>query len=95
MIYGNASAMDKLELGMNKAQVLDIMGGPVATEADADKGEEKLVFKKMRHTISEWPRLFFVTIRDGKVVRWGEQVDKGSAVIQQEQTINVNTLKSN
>lgn len=76
MIYGTASSFDDLRLGMNKEQVVEVLGKPVSVAADGDKREEYLVYKKMKHTISEWPRTYQVTLRDGKVVKWGEQYDE-------------------
>lgn len=73
MVYGTASGFDKLQVGMTKDQVIDAVGEPVATEADGDRHEEYLIYKKMKHAVSEWPRTYKVTLRDGHVVKWGEQ----------------------
>jgi outer membrane protein assembly factor BamE (lipoprotein component of BamABCDE complex) len=73
IVYGTASDFEKISVGMTKPQVIDILGGPVAVAADADKGEEYLVYKRMKHAISEWPRTYTVTLRNGKVVKYGEQ----------------------
>lgn len=79
-IYGTATGLNNLELGMTKSQVIDLLGEPVSIAADGDKDEEYLVYKKMKHAISDWPRTYQVTLRNGKVVKWGEQY--------QEQNIN-------
>lgn len=76
MIYGTASEFEKLSLDMSKEQVIGILGSPISVGADGDKGEEYLVYKKMKHAISEWPRTYQVTLRNGKVVKWGEQYDE-------------------
>lgn len=76
MIYGTASEFEKLSLDMSKEQVIGILGSPTSVGADGDKGEEYLVYKKMKHAISEWPRTYQVTLRNGKVVKWGEQYDE-------------------
>lgn len=76
MIYGNASDFNHLEVGMEKARVIEILGDPSATHADGDKKEEYLIYKRMKHTISEWPRTYQVTLRDGKVVKWDEQYEE-------------------
>ncbi len=76
MIYGTASKFDELQIGMTKEQVIDVMGSPVSVAADGDKHEEYLIYKKMKHTISAWPRTYQVTLRDGKVVKWGEQYEE-------------------
>lgn len=73
MIYGTATDFEKVSIGMTKAEVIAAIGSPVSVAADGDKGEETLVYKRMKHAISEWPRTYAVTLRDGKVVRYGEQ----------------------
>ncbi|GDY01101.1 hypothetical protein LBMAG49_04300 [Planctomycetota bacterium] len=76
LIYGTASDFDKLSLGMTKAQVIQTLGAPVSVSADGDKGEEYLIYKRMKHAISAWPRTYSVTIRSGKVVKYGEQYEE-------------------
>ena len=76
MIYGTASDFEKISLGMTKAQVIQTLGSPVSVSADGDKGEEYLIYKRMKHAISEWPRTYSVTLRDGTVVKYGEQYDE-------------------
>ncbi|WP_193222335.1 outer membrane protein assembly factor BamE [Alkalilimnicola sp. S0819] len=73
MIYGTAAEFDDLSLGMSRAEVVEILGSPAAVQADGDKDEVYLIFKKMEHAISDWPRTYRVTLRDGKVVKWSEQ----------------------
>ena len=75
-IYGTAADFEKISLGMTKAEVIRILGSPVSVSADADKGEEQLIYKRMKHAISAWPRTYSVVLRDGKVVRYGEQYDE-------------------
>ena len=76
MVYGTASDFDKIKLGMTKAQVVATLGSPVAVGADGDKGEEYLIYKRMKHAISEWPRTYEVVIRNGVVVKYGEQYEE-------------------
>lgn len=76
IVYGTASDFEKLSLGMSKAQVIQTLGSPVSVSADGDKGEEELIFKRMKHAISAWPRTYSVTLRDGKVVKYGEQYEE-------------------
>jgi outer membrane protein assembly factor BamE (lipoprotein component of BamABCDE complex) len=76
VIYGTASDFDKVELGMTKAQVVAALGAPVSVGADADKGEEYLIYKRMKHAISEWPRTYQITMRNGLVVKYGEQYEE-------------------
>jgi len=73
MIYGTATDLDKLSIGMTKAQVIEALGAPAAAGADGTPGEEYLVYKRMQHAVSAWPRTYRVTLKDGKVVRYVEQ----------------------
>nr|WP_315227488.1 outer membrane protein assembly factor BamE [uncultured Albidiferax sp.] len=76
IVYGTASDFEKISLGMSKVQVIQIIGSPVSVSADGDKGEEYLIYKRMKHAISEWPRTYSVTLREGKVVKYGEQYEE-------------------
>lgn len=76
MIYGTASSFDDINLGMTKSEVIEAIGKPVSVAADGDKHEEYLIYKKMKHTVSAWPRTYQVTLREGKVVKWGEQYEE-------------------
>ena len=75
-IYGTASELNRMELGMSKEEVIELMGKPVSISMDGDKGEEYLIYKKMKHAISAWPRTYKITLRNGKVVKWDEQYDE-------------------
>ena len=46
-IYGTASDFEGLSLGMTKAEVIRVLGSPVAVHADGDEGEEYLIYKRM------------------------------------------------
>lgn len=76
IVYGTASDFEKLSLGMSKSQVIHTLGSPVSVSADADKDEEEFIFKRMKHAISAWPRTYSVTLRNGKVVKYGEQYEE-------------------
>lgn len=76
MVYGTASDLEKLSIGMDKAQVIQALGSPVSVAADGEKGEEYLVYKRMKHAISEWPRTYLVTLKNGKVTKYGEQYEE-------------------
>jgi len=76
MVYGTASDFEKISLGMTKEQVIQTLGSPVSVSADGDKGEEYLIYKRMKHAISEWPRTYSVTLRGGKVIKYGEQYEE-------------------
>ncbi len=76
MVYGTASDFEKISIGMSKEQVIQTLGSPVSVSADGDKGEEYLIYKRMKHAISDWPRTYAVTLRSGKVVKYGEQYEE-------------------
>ena len=76
IVYGTASDFEKISIGMSKIQVLENLGSPVAISADGDKDEEYLIYKRMKHAISQWPRTYSVTLRSGKVIKYGEQYDE-------------------
>ena len=76
VVYGTASDFERVSLGMTKAQVIEALGSPVSVSADGDMGEEYLIYKRMKHAISEWPRTYSVTLRGGKVVKYGEQYEE-------------------
>lgn len=78
MVYGTASDMNKLSIGMTKTEVIKTIGEPVSTSMDGDKHEELLIYKRMKHAVSEWPRTYQVTLRDGKVIKWGEQYEESN-----------------
>ncbi len=76
MVYGTAADFEKISLNMTKEQVIKTLGSPVSVSADGDKDEEYLIYKRMKHAISEWPRTYSVTLRGGKVIKFGEQYDE-------------------
>lgn len=76
MVYGTASDFNDIQLGMPKQQVIAKLGKPVSTSADGSPGEETLIYKRMKHAISEWPRTYQVTLKAGIVVKFGEQYDE-------------------
>ena len=76
MIYGTAADMSSISIGMTKAQAIQILGQPVSVGADSDKEEEYLIYKRMKHAISAWPRTYKVTLRKGLVVKYGEQYEE-------------------
>ena len=76
LIYGSAGDFAELSLGMTRAEVVKILGKPIAVSADEDKQEMSLIYKRMKHFFSEYPRTFEVVLRSGKVVRYGEQYNE-------------------
>lgn len=89
MVYGTANELNDLSLGMTKQEVIGVLGKPVAVHVDGDLREEYLIYKKMRGAISDWPRLYQVTLRDGKAVKWGE-IPKGQPLVN---VTNVNEVR--
>jgi hypothetical protein len=76
VVYGTASEFEKLSIGMTKDQVVELLGKPTSIGADGEKSEEYLIYKRMKHAISAWPRTYQVTLRNGKVIKYGEQYDE-------------------
>ena len=76
VVYGTASDFDKVAIGMSKQQVIETLGSPVSVSADGDKSEEYLIYKRMKYAVSAWPRTYSVTLRGGKVVKYGEQYEE-------------------
>jgi len=71
--HGRVSDLNALTVGMSKEQVIRELGDPLETSADFDIGEEYLHYKKMKHPSAQAPTRYVVTLRGGKVVRWGER----------------------
>lgn len=70
VVYGTASDFDKVAIGMTKQQVIQTLGSPVSVSADGDKSEEYLIYKRMKHAVSAWPRTYSVTLKkQGSQVR--------------------------
>lgn len=76
IVYGTASEFENISVGMTKEQVVSAIGAPVSFGANSDSGEEYLVYKRMKHAISAWPRTYVVTLRNGKVIKFGEQYEE-------------------
>ena len=68
-----------LSLGMTRPQVIEALGTPTTAYADSDKREEHLIYRRMSHVVSWGPQNYQVTLRDGKVVRYGEQSSESRA----------------
>lgn len=76
IIYGTASQFENINIGMNKEEVISVLGRPSAFEADGSRNEEVFVYKKMRHAISELPRTYKVVFKEGKVIKYGERLSE-------------------
>ncbi len=72
MIYGTGSDLNKLSIGMTKAEVIHHLGNPTSLGADGTKGEEYLDYRKMSRVIEWSPSTYRVIIRDGKVTSYGQ-----------------------
>lgn len=79
MMYGTAADLKNLSLGMTRPQVIEALGTPTTAYADSDKREEYLIYRRMSHVVSWAPQNYQVTLRDGKVVRYGEQNTENSS----------------
>ena len=73
MMYGTASDLNKISVGMTKEQVIETLGQPTSSAADSGKSEEYLTYFKMPQTLGWLPKNYLVTLREGKVVRFGEK----------------------
>lgn len=76
MMYGTIDnfEINKIKPGMTKSEVIAIIGTPDSVGIDSEKGEEILVYKRMRQAISFWLHTYAVVLRNGKVIRYGEQI---------------------
>ena len=72
-MYGTAEDLNQVSVGMNKSEVLKIMGKPMTSSANSDKNEETLIYKRMAHTLGWNPHPYFITFRNGKVVSYGRE----------------------
>jgi hypothetical protein len=68
--FGTASDLNKVSVGMSRAQVIEAIGTPTTTSASANS--ETLSYKRMPSTLGWMPKLYDVTLADGKVVSYGE-----------------------
>ncbi len=73
ILYVTASDFEDIALGMSKKQVIEILGSPVSVSADESKGEEYLIYKRIKHVTAMWFRTYSVTLRNDQVVKYGEQ----------------------
>ena len=73
MIYGTAGRLNDVSVGMTKEQVIQKIGEPTFTKATPDG--EFLMYKWMEHVISEWPKVYYVLLKDGKVAAYGKEGD--------------------
>lgn len=72
-MYGKSSDFDRLEVGMDKNEMVRAIGQPIQKFVDGEKNEVQYVYQKMENTLDYHPRRYTVTLRDGKIVKWGQQ----------------------
>jgi len=72
-MYGTASDMNLVQIGMSRTEVIGLLGEPMTRGADAASGEERLTYKRMAYVLGWSPTLYDVVLKDGKVVRFGAQ----------------------
>ena len=70
---------------MTKQEVIKVMGNPSSTKAD--EGVEVLEYNLYRDLNNYYIEPYWVTLKDGKVVRYGRAGDFGSTI---SPTQNVN-----
>lgn len=92
----NVHLMNRLNLGMTKADVVAQMGNPVNTRAD--KGAEYLIYRLYERdgdaAIGNTTD-YFVRIIDGKVDAYGQLGDFGSTALpESKSTIDLNIKKT-
>ena len=71
---GSAKKINSLNVGMTKAEVIEVMGEPSYTSAANDV--EVLSYKLTSNSLVS--DTYFVRIKDGKVERFGQQGSFGS-----------------
>lgn len=72
-MYGTASDLNDLSIGMPKAEVIKALGEPSSTGANGDAHEEYLIYRRMKHTIAWGPTWYKITLKNGAVSAWGEE----------------------
>lgn len=76
IIYGTASQFENIHIGMNKGEVISVLGRPSSFEADGTRNEEIFIYRKMGHVISELPKTYKVVFKEGKVIKYGEKLSE-------------------
>ena len=73
IMYGTADDLNRIKIGMSRADVVATLGEPMTSSADAAVGEERLTYKRMAYTLGWSPTLYDVVLKQGRVVRYGAQ----------------------
>lgn len=79
------SQMNDLSIGMNKREVISVMGSPDSTKAS--HGIETLIYTLWDNSIS-YQRDYWVILKNGQVVEYGKASDLKSHKIQFEDVTN-------
>ena len=88
-----AQKMNKLNLGMTKAEVIKVMGNPTSISA---KGNTEYLNYRLKETTDmyEWGTMYFIRIIDGKVDSYGRLGDFDSTKVPESKaTIDLNIEK--
>jgi hypothetical protein len=84
-----ASNLNNMRVGMNKGQVIKVMGSPSSTAAHA--GTEYMVYDLYPSAWSDYTKPYYIRLVHGKVDSFGMRGDFDSTrVYETKQTINVN-----
>src|SRR5258706_12979127 len=59
-MYGTAEDLNRIRVGMTRAEVIAALGEPMTTGADAALGEDRLIYKRMAYTLGWSPKLYEV-----------------------------------
>lgn len=70
---GSAKKINNIDIGMTKADVIEVMGEPNYTSGK--EGVEILNYKLTANSL--YSDMYFVRLKDGKVERFGRQSDFG------------------
>lgn len=72
MIYGTASSLDRIEVGMTKDQVISALGSPSYVLSGNAPNEVRMQYNRMAAITSWSPDTYEVVLRDGRVSKFGK-----------------------
>lgn len=76
MIHGTADQLDKISVGMSRADVVKVLGPPKTVSANG--GVEYLQYRWVKTVIAtdaNWPDDYYVAVKNGKVSAYGRKGD--------------------
>jgi hypothetical protein len=88
---GTVSAMRQLDVGMSRDQVVSLLGSPDGVHSSGSD-ETLNYYQRFPDIISETPADYFVTLNEGRVVRYGQV--PGSRKERSNITISANSSSS-